>query len=185
MRLAYTSLPFLALLLAAPAIAAPIVTNTVDTETAFTLVGHGGMYNTVTTWNFAPYTSPSGFWFLQLTVVEGQSFFNNDVVTVTGTVQHLKSPTGHGDGPGFAIPFTMTINASGPLNDAFLAGKAHGGHSDSASGALSGISTPYNLIAYQFSSYDFNIDVRHVPEPAGLGALGLGLLLAARVLRKR
>jgi len=92
---------------------------------------------------------------------------------VSGTVQHIKSPTGHGDGAGLPFPFTMSINAGGPLNDALAPPpKIHGvhiegDHTDTMTGALGDVA--FGLIFHEFSSYSFNIDLRHCSSPCPVG----------------
>ena len=150
-----------------------MVQNTVDDETAFTIVGKGTAYPALNTWAFPNYFSPSGFWFLSLTVTEGDDgaiIGPDDKVTVSGTIQHLKSPTGHGDGAGLPIAFSMSIDAGGPL--AAGAGpiiKSHGAHTNTLTGALTGIAV--GIFQREFSSYEFNVDVRHCSSPCPIGQL--------------
>ena len=161
------------ILLPASLPAGVMVQNTVDDETAFTIVGKGTAYPTLSTRIFPNYFSPSGFWFLSLTVTEGDDgglIGPDDKVTVSGTIQHRKSPTGHGDGAGLPIPFSMSIDAGGPLAGA--AGpivKVHGAHTDTLTGSLTGISI--GIIQREFSSYEFNVDVRHCSSPCPIGQL--------------
>ncbi|MCX6596707.1 MAG: PEP-CTERM sorting domain-containing protein [Acidobacteria bacterium] len=171
LRLRQTALATL-LFLPASLPAGVIVQNTVDDETAFTIVGKGTAYSTLGAISFGNYFSPSGFWFMSLTVDQGDDggIIADDMVTVTGTIQHRKSPTGHGDGAGLPIAFSMSIDAGGPL----AAGvgpivRSHGAHTNTLTGALSGVA--FGIFKQEFSSYEFNVDVRHCSSPCPIGQL--------------
>lgn len=142
---------------------APIATIVVDKETHFTLTGMGAMFGHDKTATFVSglKISASKFWAFNLSVVEG-ILGGVETVTVLGSVQHRKSPSGHGDGAGPTIDFKMFISADGPLlSEAAPGPKEHGRHrhTDNLTGRLQGAAA-----GNKFHAYNFNIDVQHCPE---------------------
>jgi len=215
------ALPLLAILmptLASMASATPIVKVTADTELVFTVNGTGGAITANKTW-FVPgqnkfFTSPSGFWSLSLTIseVEKPSGLDpNDKLIITGVIQHLMSPTNHGDGVGVAFNLTgfgvdadnatgdpaQVTDSLGPIS------QSHGTHHDTLTGSIvasvlaESLGTDDDIL-----SYAFTIDVRHcnscpadppfmfpvgvpvVPEPSSLALLSIGFaVLGSRIQR--
>ncbi|PWV64438.1 hypothetical protein [Plasticicumulans acidivorans] len=119
--------------------------------------------------------SPSGFWDydINFSEIEKPSFLDpNDKLVVTGTVQHVKSPTGHGDGAGTPIAFRITLDADKANNNSVKKAipkppKAHGSHKDVLVVTALAATEHHTFVQDEILSYEVNIDVKHLgPTPS-------------------
>ena len=115
--------------------------------------------------------APVSFWRvdLNMALADGTALGVPDRVSAIGFVQHVVGP--HGEGAGPIFPFSLTINAAGPLgmpveDSTGPISKDHDSHIDILIRAsLSGTNSPMG----NFAGVDFNIAAQHViPEPSTL-----------------
>ena len=182
------------------------VNASVDSQTRLTLVVRRDdpltVSQTTTPFPFGP--SQSGFWTIRVTVTESNG--NNDEVLLNIFVQHSQSPTGHGDGEGSPINFSIGVNA---INAAFAGGGNLGtvttnmftvvGQASAAVFSIPhGPNDHLDLLTATFlatvdrtggqnniTSWTATVDVVHTPEPATILLLGAGLAGVGIKFRKR
>ena len=146
---------------------------TADTQDVLTLVGTGNAVTrnllTQVPGNGNVYTTLSGFWTLQLSVLEtnrGNSF--NDTLSVDGFVQHIKAPFTHANGVGNPLAFRLAVDADNAIGSPLVVNNSDGVeddheiHKDTLTGLLTAnvFHTDFSTID-DITSYRFIINVRH------------------------